>query len=415
MNKKKVLIVGTSAKEYALAKVLSRSSNIAQVYIAPGNIASADFAQRVDIREDAVQELVEFAIKEEIDLTIASSAKAIKADIASFFLANSQLIFAPTAESANFSLSRGIAKKFMYKLHIPTPKFGIFEKQQLALDYLKNLKEPQLITTDFDSENSIRSVCVNINLAKMCIEDVFQSSESRVIIEDYAYGHTFTFYIITDGYHALPIAAVADYKFLEDGNAGLFTAGMGGFLPDYRISTNIESDIMTNVVSPLLTNLEKQGKPYLGILGVECVLGSDQKYVVTGFTPFLKEHDAQAVLNFIDTDLYSVFEACAVGSFADDYDFAFLPVKDLSIVSGVLLSRKEGAIITGLELVDDSTDVSHFATTKNNYFEYLTNKGRTLVLTQTASTLSRARELLYDNINEIYFDGIKYRHDICAE
>ena len=81
----------------------------------------------------------------------------------------------------------------------------------------------------------------------------------------------------------------------------------------------------------------------------------------------------------------------------------------------MLVARKAGAIINGLELVDDATDVSHFSTTKNNYLEYLTNKGRTLVLTQSASTFRRARELLYDNVDEVYFEGKKFRRDICAE
>ena len=411
--KKKVLVVGSSAKEYALAKALAKDENIETVYIAPGNVASEEFAQRVDIREDSVQELLEFAVKEEVNLTIAPSVKAIKADISGFFQANSQLIFAPTAESSNFAIQKGLAKKFLYKLHIPTPKFGIFEKSPLAVDYVKNAKMPLLITADEDSENAVRAVCANVSLAKTCIDDLFLRGEQRVVIEDYAYGHPFTFYVLTDGYHALPLSVVGDYKFMEDGDAGLFTCGMGAYLPDYKVSFNVVEDMMKNVITPVLDSLEKREKPYLGILGVECVLLADEKYTVTGFTSFLKEHDAQAVINSLDVDLYSVLEACAVGSFADDY--ICIPLKDLSIISCVLASRKADSVITGLDLVDDTTDVGHFATSKNNYFECLTNKGRTLVVTQSASTFTRARELLYDNIGEIYFDGMKYRRDICSE
>ena len=45
--------------------------------------------------------------------------------------------------------------------------------------------------------------------------------------------------------------------------------------------------------------------------------------------------------------------------------------------------------------------------------EYVTQKGRNFVLTQTASTLSRARELLYDDVDSVNFDGKKLRTDIC--
>lgn len=413
MSKKKVLIVGSSAKEYALAKYLLKNKDIEKIYVAPGNVAVGEFAERIDIRENAVQELLEFVIKEGINLTIASSTEAIKADIAEYFQANSQLIFAPTAAASAFSISRSVSKKFLYKLHIPTPKFAIFEKQALAFDYLKNANMPILITADEDKENSVRSVCKDINLSKNCISDLFLQEEPKVVIEEYAYGHPFTFYVVTDGYCALPLAVVGDYKFMEDGDAGLFTRGMGAFVPDYKVSFEVVAKLMNSVVYPILQNLQKRENPYIGILGVESVLLADNNCTITGFSPFLKEHDAQAVLNSLDTDLYSLCEACAVGSFADDYDEIL--VNDLSTVACVLAARNEGAVITGLEMVDDSTEVGHFNTLKNDYFEYLTNKGRTLVLTQTASTFTRARELLYDNVEDIYFEGKRYRRDICAE
>lgn len=413
MNKKKVLIVGSSAKEYALAKYLAKSEKIDKVYIAPGNVASGEFAERIDIRENSVDELLEFAVKESVDLTIASSSEAIKSDITEVFQANAQLIFAPSCKSANFALSRSIAKKFLYKLHIPTPKFGIFDKSQFALDYAKNANMPIIVSSDVDSETSIQSVCTDIKQARTCINDLFMRNESKVIMSDYVYGHPFTVYVITDGWKALVAAVVGDYKFLEDGDAGIYTRGIGTYLPDYKVSFDVIGKIMANVVTPVLENLQKKETPYSGILGVECVLKNDGNYVVTGFTPFFKEHDCSAILTSIDADVYSLFEACAIGSFADDYDD--IALNDLSVISCVLVARKAGAIINGLELVDDATDVSHFSTTKNNYLEYLTNKGRTLVLTQSASTFRRARELLYDNVDEVYFEGKKFRRDICAE
>lgn len=412
-KKKKVLIIGSSAKEYSLVKYFSRLDDIEEVFIAPGNVASAEYATRVDIRENAVSDLLEFAIKNDIDLTVAPSRDAIKADIAQDFRENSQPIFAPDASSANISLSRSIAKKFLYKQHISTPKFGTFEKQQMALDYLKTANYPLLISTDYDDENSPRAVCNNAHQASVCINDAFSQGYSKVVIEEYTYGHSFTFYVITDGYQALPIGIACDYKFREDGNGGLYTQGMGTYVPDYKISfSNIEY-LMNKVVYPVLNALQAQQKPYIGILGFECVLKSENDIVVVNTVPFLKDHDAQAVINGIDTNIYDLMLACANGSFADDYED--IPIKDIANVACVLYSRKANSVVTGLELIDDTTDIGYFSTDKNKFFETLTNEGRTIVVTQSAGTFSRARELLYENVDDIYFDGIKYRHDICAE
>ena len=126
MNKKKILIVGSSANAYSLAKYFAAKTDRFEIFAAPGNKLVSEYATKVDIRENNVAELLKFAITNDIDLTIALSKEAIRADIAADFRENSQLIFAPGAECSNFATSRAAAKKFLYKQHIAVPKFGIF-------------------------------------------------------------------------------------------------------------------------------------------------------------------------------------------------------------------------------------------------------------------------------------------------
>ena len=393
-KRKKILIVGNSAKEFALVKKFKNYN--CDIFVAPGNHAIKEIAECVDIREDNVQELLEFVLENAIDLTIATSETAVKNDISGLFQANSQLIFAPTAQSSTFAISRSVGKKFLYKLRIPTPRFAIFDKLQMAVDYLKNAPMPQVIRTDETTMSADRLVCTTFINSKTFVEDLFCRDEKKVVLEDYVYGHEFTFYVVTDGYSALPIATVANYKFMENGDAGILTSGIGAYTPDYKVSKDVEVNIMQNVVARVLDSLQKKETPYLGILGIDCVLTDDNQYVVLDFKPFLSDHDA---------------EACAVGSFADDYEK--IEVSDNSSVSCVISARSEGKIINGLDLVE--SDISHFGNVKNKYLEYETVKGKSLVVTKTAKTLSRARKFLYEDVELINFDGKKYRTDICEQ
>lgn len=409
-KKKKVLIVGNTVKDYALAKKLKTFD--CDIFIAPGNsLIEEDVAECVDIREDSVQQLLEFVLENAVDLTVATSEIAIKNDIATLFQNNGQLIFAPSAQSAAVALSRSVAKRFLYKLKIPTPRFAIFDKSQLAVDYLKNAAMPQVIRADENSNSADRLVCTTFTSAKTFVEDLFFKDEKKVVLEDYVYGHEFTFYAVTDGYSALPLITVANYKFMEDGNGGILTSGTGAYTPDYKVSKDIETFVMCNVVQKALQALEKKGTPYLGILGVECVLQPDGQVVTLAFKPFLSDHDANAVLNLIDENLFTLFEACAIGSFADDYEN--IDVSNNSSVSCVISSRLEGKVIKGLELVE--SDILNFGIKKNKYLEYETIKGKNFVFTRTAKTLSRARKHLYEDIEVIEFDGKKYRGDICEQ
>ena len=103
-NVKKILIVGASAKEYALVKKIKNYG--CEIFVAPGNSVIGEIAQCIDIREDNVDELLAFAVQNSVDLTVVSSEIAIKNNIAELFQANEQLIFAPSAKSAEFALSR---------------------------------------------------------------------------------------------------------------------------------------------------------------------------------------------------------------------------------------------------------------------------------------------------------------------
>lgn len=408
-KKKKVLIVGNSAKEYALVKKFKNYD--CDIFVLSGNSAISELAECVDIREENVQEILEYVLENAIDLTIVTSEVAIKNNISELFQTNNQLIFCPTAQSAQFTLSRSAGKRFLYKLRVPTPRFGIFDKLPLAIDYLKNAPMPQVIRADENSNSADRLVCTTFAASKTFVEDLFNKDENKVVLEDYVYGHEFTIYVVTDGYSALHLATVANYKFAEDGDGGILTSGVGAYTPDYKISSDIENSVMQNVVERVLASLQRKETPYLGVLGIDCVLTTDGNFVTLDFKPFLSDHDAEAVLNLVDENLLTLFEACAVGSFADDYEK--IDVSDNSSVSCVISSRKKGEIIKGLELVE--SDITHFATTKNKYFEYETVEGKTLVLTKTAKTLSRARKHLYEDVELISFSGKKCRNDICEK
>ena len=406
---KKVLIIGSSACEYSLAKKISEYEHVSEVFVAPGNDTMKEFCSVVDIRESNVEELLEFVLENAIDLTISSSDLAIRNDIATVFQNNNQMIFAPTQESSNICSSKSFGKKFMYRNRIPCPKFGVFDKPSLAIDYVGKSNIPIVIKTDSCQEKGVL-VCNSTSIANAFVEKLFSNDEKKVIIEDYIFGHEFSFYVITDGYHALPLGSVATYKNELEGNGGLISSGMGAFVPDYKVSAQIEKKIMQQIIYPTLNTLSRQHTPYVGILGVDLVMNDSEQLFVINYNSFLKSPDAQSVLSTLNENIYDLFQACVVGSFADDYEN--IDISDDYAVSCVLCAKKSDSIIQGLDNLDEDTKVAHFNTRKNTYLEYETAVGRSLVLTRTARVLSKAINNLYEEVPIITFEGMKYRRDI---
>jgi phosphoribosylamine--glycine ligase len=407
--KKKILIIGNSVNTAGLAKSLAKNNTI---FVAPGNDSIKDFATCVDIREDAITELLEFVLENDIELTIPISQYSLNTNIVELFTKNNQQIFAPNLEVTNNIFNKFAVKKLLYKLRIPTPKFGIFEKQAMAIDYIKNFTSPYVIKTN---EQSSSIILTTQRTAKNMIESLFKEKNQKVLIEDYIWGTSFAFYVISDGYKALPIGSSILYNHSLEGDGGQLTDGMGACSPNYKLTIDNEYYLMDKVVYPILETLERNGNPYLGILGVQGIITDTGSLQILGFKPFMQDVDCTAILELLDVNILNLIESCIIGSFSDEFDY--IPQKNMSATALVLKCNNKNNqenIIEGLENIDENIKVSFYPQIKKNkYLEYETNYGNALILTSIARTLTSSTKLVYQEAQNVNFKGITYRKDIC--
>lgn len=406
--RKKILIIGNSANTYALAKKLSDKNDVS---VAPGSPAIEEFASCVDIRENSTSELLEYVVENEIDLTIPVSKFSLNTNIVELFNNNGQNIFAPSLNASKILFDKNIMKKVLYKLRIPTPKFGIFEKQNMAMDYIKSLKNPFVIKTN---EPSSATIITSQNSAKLVLDSYFNKNQ-KVLIEDYVWGSPFAFYVMTDGYKALPIGSSILYKHSLEGDGGQLTSGMGACVPNYKLSLDNEYFLMDNVVYPILEYLEQGSNSYLGILAIQGVLTEEGSIQVLGLESFMQDADCRGILELLDSELITLIESCILGTFSDDVEF--IPQKDLSATSLVLVSKTKetsGNVIKGLDVLDENIIIDFYPSViKNRYLEYEAQTGSTIVMTAFAHTISSSVNKIYEEVKSIDFNGLMFRRDIC--
>lgn len=406
---KKILIIGNTAKAYSLAKKISETN---EVFVASGSLTIKEFATCLDIRENSVSELLEYVMENGIDLTIPVSELALQTNIVEIFNNNNQKIFAPTKNASKLVFDKALMKKVLYKLRIPTPKFGIFEKPNTVMDYIKNLKPPFVIKTNTSSS---AVVLTSSKEAKTIVDSIFAQQTQKVLIEDYVWGTPFAFYAITDGYKALPLGSSILYKHSLEGDGGQLTSGMGACAPNYKLSNDHEYFLMDNVIYPTLDYFEIEGNPYTGIMGINGIITENGILQILGYESFMQDSDCTAILECLGMDICSLFDSCIIGSFSDEYDF--IPQKEISATSIVLMCKnkinKEN-VISGIESLDENTIISFAPTVnKNRYLEYEADYGQVAVLTSLASTSACSTSKVYKEAADISFNGIYYRKDIC--
>ena len=127
--------------------------------------------------------------------------------------------------------------------------------------------------------------------------------------------------------------------------------------------------------------------------------------------------EAVCVFQMIEEDILEIINAAMSGALED-----FSPklnVTDDTVVSVCLMSGnypvnyKEKSVVEGIENIDDDNlELYYNDVGMNACYEISTTGGRAFFLTSRAGTLNKAVNDLYDNVDLIKFDGMRYRKDI---
>jgi len=414
----KVLVVGSGGKEHALVWALSKSEKVGQIFCAPGNAGIKNLAECIDIRIDDINALCNFAKENGIDLTVVGPKLPLSMGIVDLFKKNNLLIFGPNQAATKIETDKSFTKRLLNKYKIPTAPYTIFDKEVPAIEYVRKAKHPLVIKYDGPFASQCVFVCETFEQSRRTIETCFESLYKAVIIEEFLEGKEISFHVVTDGYNAVPFSAAQNYKKAFDGNAGANTPGMGAYAPVSCVDLNLESKIAQKIIFPLIDAMTNEGIPFTGILHANLLIDEKNNPYLLGVNSTIGDPEAQAILPLLEDDLFDIMYSTAIGAFADEYEFFNL--SDAYSVSIVLTAAgypgpcKKGYPIEGLEIVDDEdTFVFHAGTAKNKYAEFVTNEGRVLTVTSTASTLYRAYNKVYEAVGLINFKDMRYRKDIA--
>ena len=312
----KLLIVGSDLNSILLSKYIKTQSPEHDIYLTTNDNSTPDVFIGIDIRENDISSIVDFVKYNGIEFTIAFSPIAIINGIADEFKKEDLLIFAPYAESARITYFNSIAKKILYKLKINTPKFGIFDRENLAIDYVRKAKFPLLISNDFTLMNRETYTYSSFSKAKLGIQKIFENPNEKIVIENHIDEPPFYVYFMTDGYNALPLVAV---ERTENENYTIINA------PSKKISDEMYVKILQKAVYPLLDDITKYADNYIGIIGLKIKIVRESFGVLEIYNGF-QNYDMQAFLSLIDENVLNLFYDTANGCLGDNYDY--IPLND---------------------------------------------------------------------------------------
>lgn len=404
----KVLVVGKGGREHALAYACYKSKLVDKVYVAPGNVGMEDIAQRVDISDSNVEGLVEFALKEGIDLTVVGPESALSLGIVDAFRQVGLKIFGPSKDAAQVETSKQFAKEIMAKYDIPTAKYQAFDNYQEAVNYVQAQGAPIVIKEDGLKAGKGVTVASSVEEALEALKIAFSIEGNKVVIEECLVGFEFSLMSFVCGELVIPMEIAQDHKCAYDGDTGPNTGGMGCYSPVKTITPQIVDEAMEKVMKPMAKAMVEEGHSFTGFLYGGLMLCQDGVKTIE-FNARFGDPEAEVILPRLKSDFVEVILNILDGK-KTELEW------DEQVTLGVVLastnypaSSTKDALIEGVEDVDGL--VFHMGT-KMVDGKLLTDGGRVMIIVAKEDTLEKAYNSAYAQVAKVKSDALFFRHDI---
>ncbi len=417
----RVLLVGSGAREHAIAWKLRQSPHVDELFVAPGNAGTAKIATNIAVQPKDIDALAKAAKDNRIDFHLASMDDPQPLGLVDRLTAEGILCYGPSAGAARIESSKAWSKQFMVDHRIPTAEHRSFSDITEARRYVESLPDaPLWVKASGLAAGKGAIGCTGHADAFEALEIAmvrrdFGSAGDTVVIERDLQGWETSCQAFCDGTTAAMFPFSTDYKRAQDGDIGLNTGGMGAYSPSVNVDPALAETIRARVVEPTLAGMRELGVPFNGTL-YPGIMVTDAGVKVLEFNARFGDPEAQVMMPRLESDLFEICRAAAEGRLSE-VDVRWSPMAAVGVCcasGGYPATYKLGHIIEGIEDVDPDVLVFH-AGTKDDARGLVTNGGRVLTVVATGGTVADARAKAYDNVRRIRFTDMQYRKDIAAE
>ena len=415
----KVLVIGSGAREHAIAHALMRGGSVSEVTVAPGNPGmELDGIRTTQLNPSNHAALIDFVKNNGYDWVFVGPEVPLIEGIVDDFAAAGIKAFGPNRAAAQIEGSKDFAKQLMERHDIPTAKYQTFDDLERSTAYVREHGAPIVIKADGLAAGKGVTVAMDEETAIAALEDIFVdhrfgNAGAKVVIEDFLEGQEFSLMSFVNGTDFWPMPISQDHKRAYDGDKGPNTGGMGAFSPSMQYDSSNDKWLMDNVLLPTVRAMEKEGRPFKGVLYFGLMLTKNGIKVLE-YNARFGDPETQAVLPRLKSDLVDIFEAI-IDERLDEVKISWSDKAAVCVVlaSGGYPEKYEtGFEISGIEQAEKTGALVFHAGTAIRDGRTVTSGGRVLGVTALGDSVRQARILAYAAAEKINFQNKHMRFDI---
>ncbi len=408
----KVLVLGSGAREHAIARKFSISNSISGLFVAPGNAGTAKIAENVsnlDIEDGNA--VLDFCEKQSIDYVFVGSEQPLDMGVVDVLNRGGVNTFGPNKKSAKLESSKAFSKKFMNKHGIPTADAREFSDEKEFVKYINELsgkaviKKSGLAAGKGVFESSDKDALIKFG-SKVLKDDV-------LLVEEFLEGYEISIFTLSDGKDFVVLPVCADFKKAGEGDTGLNTGGMGAVCPVTRIPEKTLDLIKKKIVKATYNGLKEDGLNYKGVLYFG-IMVTEKGPKLLEYNVRFGDPEAQPLMSLIDSDFVELNEAIVNGNLKN------FPLKISSKAAlGVVVAAegypdgyKKGLVVDDFPRNSANTKFFHASTKLDKDGKIITGGGRCFTVVGIGDSLVEAAQIAYEGVGKIKFEGAWHRKDI---
>ena len=232
MARTNVLLIGSGAREHAIAWKLRQSPDLGELYVAPGNPGTAEVAENLPVEAADIPGLIACAKERRVGLTVVGPEDPLAEGIVDHFADFGLAAFGPTQEAARIESSKRAANDLTRRAGVPTGSSMVFRQYNAAREYLADHAYPLVVKADGLARGKGVSVCrtrqeAEDAIAAALVDKVFGEAGTTVLIEEFLTGREVSALALCDGERFVLLPMAQDHKPALDGDRGPMTGGMG--------------------------------------------------------------------------------------------------------------------------------------------------------------------------------------------
>ena len=421
----KILLVGSGAREHALARTLGQDPAVTALHALPGNPGIGSVVSTAGMPTMLHQGnpldphgVTALAVEIGVDLVIIGPEGPLVAGVGDALRAAGIPVFGPDAAAAKIEGSKSFAKEIMAAAGVPTAASHVCSTPSDLEEALDEYGDPYVVKDDGLAGG--KGVVVTQRRKEAFAHGLAViEAGGVVVVEDFLDGPEVSLFCLCDGKTVVPLQPAQDFKRAFDGDEGPNTGGMGSYTPLPWAPAGLVDEVVATVAQPVIDEMAKRGTPFTGVLYCGLALTSKGTRVIE-FNARFGDPETQGVLAQLRTPLAGVLLAAAEGRLAELPPLEWAEGAAVTVVIAAKnypSSPKTGDPIGGLAEVEEEPNVHvlHAGTAFTDNGVLVSAGGRVLSVVGHGPSLAAARERAYTGVEFITLEGSQHRTDIAKD